>query len=177
MTASIKIRFFALTVLIVLFAIEVLYFLHSKSKLQTFIETPLPSSYQEHVIPAFQKPDLSDSSYLLNPIFNSSRKPIALSQITELTNPVSTNIDKWTLVGIVTGLTINKAILYNQETRKHKVVMVDDTIDGWVVANISPTHLILQADGLSKTLSLDLSKKTSIKHDIFNTPNLIRADE
>ena len=177
MTASYKIRFFALIILIVLFAIEILYFLHSESKLQTFIETPMPSSYQERVIPVFQKPDMSDSSYLLNPIFNSSRKPIALSQNTELTNPASTNIDNWTLVGIVTGLSINKAIVYNQETRKHKVLTVDDTIDGWVVANISPTHLNLQADGLSKTLSIDLSKKISINQDVFNTPNLLRADE
>lgn len=177
MNALLKSKLIMPILLVVIFTVELSYYLHSNFKLEAFIDSPLPPSYQERLFPVFQKPDLADSSYLLNPIFNSTRKPISHNQVTEYSTAVSSNIDKWSLVGIVTGKSINKAILYNQETAKHKVVAIDDIIENWFVVNIMPTRLNLQRDGVSKTLSIDLSKKTSIEHDIFNTTNLIKDDE
>lgn len=163
--------------LIFIFLVELSYFVYSSSKLDAFINSSIKPNYQERLIPEFQKPDLADSDYLLNPIFNATRKPISPGQITESSTAVSSTIDKWSLVGIVTGSLVNKAILSNKETLKYKVLTIDDTIEGWFVVNIMPTRLNLHRDGVNKTLSIDLSKKTLVEHDIFNAPNLIRADE
>lgn len=97
-----------------------------------------------------------DSEIHGRPLFNEDRKP--QKQMLTTSDAIDSNsgaLDNWMLIGIFNKNKTMSALFRNKtENKKYLKILENETIAGWLVKEIKPTHVLLSLSGQERLLEL-----------------------
>jgi hypothetical protein len=98
------------------------------------------------------------STALARPLFREDRRPIRTSGDAEPNSDASMR-----LAGVITGPSGNRAIFMSGANAKPIVAKEGAHVGGFVVRSIEPGHVIVEADGMVRTMNLAFSEGTKLQ--------------
>ncbi len=111
-----------------------------------------------------------DSEIHDRPLFNEDRKPQKLvSTSADASAPDMGALDNWMLIGVFNKDQTMSALFRNRtENKKYLKISENQTIAGWLIKEIKPTHVLLELSGQERILELITIKpkaKPSVDYD------------
>ena len=136
-------------------------------------------SYQAIFLPnlVVDNPVFKDDSEIHDrPLFNEDRKPKKLAAITaDSSAPDIGGLDNWLLIGIFNKDHTMSALFRNRtENKKYLKISENQTIAGWLIKEIKPTHVLLELSGQERLLELITIKPKANKPSADYDPALKR---
>lgn len=134
--------------------------------------------YQSVVLPTLFITNSSfkdDNEIHDRPLFNEDRKPKQLNPIAlDASNTDSGALDSWILIGVFTNDNKTYALFKNKnENKKYLKLSENQTITGWLIKEIKPTHVLLELSGQERVLEL-ISIRQKVKPSADYDPTLKR---
>lgn len=136
-------------------------------------------SYQAVLLPSLviDNPVFKDDSQIHDrPLFNEDRKPQKIAATTtDSTAPDVGGLDNWLLIGVFNKDHTMSALFRNRtENKKYLKITENQTIAGWLIKEIKPTHVLLELSGQERLLELVTIKPKANKPSADYDPALKR---